>query len=238
MFHILDPYEWAGKKVVEVGCGQGPTLNHLARLGATVYGLDMSVESLQRARAGAVELASSEYARLIQADAEQLPFPDGYFDIAISLGVLHHTPDTAAGVREIHRMLKPGGVAVVMLYRFGTPKWWMTRTLRGMSQCADLVTGKPYTLLERPRARQQEGNTAGTALMELFGVPILKAFSNRQAQHLFDDFGEVHISNCLPGFRRLVDVLPVLRLLESGLDWIDRRTERIWGFYQVVEAKK
>lgn len=238
MFRILDVYDWVGKRVIEIGIGQGPTLNYLARIGATMCGLDMSFQSLQRARDGAVELAHSEYVRLVQADAERLPFPDGYFDVAISLGVLHHTPDTAAGVREIHRMLKPGGVAVVMLYRSGNPKWWMTRTLRKMSQWVDLISGESNTLAESMGLRQRKSSAEGTALLELFGVPILRAFSNRQAQRLFYMFTEVHISNYLPGFRRLVDVLPVLRPLESGLAWIDRHTKKVWGFYQVIEVRK
>jgi ubiquinone/menaquinone biosynthesis C-methylase UbiE len=50
------------------------------------------------------------------ADAERLDFPDNSFDLVYSHGVLHHTPDTAAAVREIHRVLRPGGKAVVMLY--------------------------------------------------------------------------------------------------------------------------
>src|SRR5205085_3449156 len=50
------------------------------------------------------------------ADAERLDFPDNTFDLIYSHGVLHHTPDTTAAVREVHRVLRPGGRAVVMLY--------------------------------------------------------------------------------------------------------------------------
>src|SRR5207245_4997879 len=49
-------------------------------------------------------------------DAENLDFNDNSFDLVYSHGVLHHTPDTARAVREIHRVLRPGGRAVVMLY--------------------------------------------------------------------------------------------------------------------------
>src|SRR6185312_8029573 len=50
------------------------------------------------------------------ADAERLDFPDNSFDIVYSHGVLHHTPDTAGAIREVHRVLRPGGRALVMLY--------------------------------------------------------------------------------------------------------------------------
>jgi SAM-dependent methyltransferase len=237
-FDILDRYDWANKQVIEVGCGQGTTLNYLPRFGATVIGLDMPIESLHRARAGAVELGHIEHIRLIQADAERLPFQSGCFDTAISLGVLHHTPDTAAGIREIYRLLKPRGQAVVMLYRSGNPKWWMTRTLRAISRGIDFVTQRPHTLVENQHARRKKDKVEGTALLELFGVPILKAFSNRQVRRSFGAFADVHISNHQPGFRRMVDVLPFLRPLESGLAWIDRRMKHRWGFYQVVQSRK
>ena len=238
MFQILDPYDWTGLRVIEVGCGQGPTLNYLARNGAIVYGLDMSSRSLQKTKVGTVELGTTQLTHLVQADAERLPFPDGYFDMAVSLGVLHHTPDTTVGVNEIYRMLRPGGASIVMLYRSGNPKWWMTRMLREVSRLVDYVAGKHDTLLKSLQARQQEGDVSGTALMELFGVPILKAFSNRQARRLFGMFSKVRISNHLPGFRRLIDVLSILRSLESTLAFIDRCTESVWGFYQVIEARK
>ena len=54
--------------------------------------------------------------RLIQGDAEDLPFADGSFDLVYSHGVLHHTPNTPRTIREVHRVLAPGGRAVIMLY--------------------------------------------------------------------------------------------------------------------------
>src|SRR5205823_11204819 len=56
------------------------------------------------------------HSRFIQGDAENLPFPNNTFDLVYSHGVLHHTPDTPRTIREVHRVLSPGGRAVVMLY--------------------------------------------------------------------------------------------------------------------------
>jgi len=96
-FEIVDRRDWAGKCVLDVGCGQGTLLNHLPDFGATMFGLDMSSASLRRAAAGANELGYSDCVHLLVADAEGLPFPDACFDAVLSFGVLHHTPDTWGG---------------------------------------------------------------------------------------------------------------------------------------------
>jgi len=238
LYKVLDNYEWHGKKVLEVGCGQGATLNYIPSFGAFVYGLDMSLQSLRQARAGAAELGQAGMISLLQADAECLPFSSSTFDIIISIGVLHHTTDTAGSIAQIQRLLKPGGRAVIMLYRSGTPKWWMTSLLRGFSRFVDFISGKPNVLLEKLRTRQQRDSASGTAVLELFGVPILKAFTNRESRRMFANFNDVHITNQLPGFLRLVDILPWLKPFKSLLRLIDEQTEHIWGFYQVIEARK
>ncbi len=238
IFDILDGYSWKGKRVVEVGCGQGTTLNYLPAFGADVYGLDMSIESIAQARSGAAELNQLASVHLLGSDAEKLPFKVESFDAAICVGVLHHTSDTAGGVHEIHRLLKPGGQAVIMLYRSGNPKWWVTKSLRGFARIVDFFSGKPNTLAERLRSRRDTNDVKGTALLELFGVPILNAFSNSEVRSMFGDFSEVRITNHQPGFQRLIDVLPFLRLIKPVLSWLDRKTSDLWGFYQVIEARK
>jgi SAM-dependent methyltransferase len=236
-YDVLDRWDWAGKEVLEVGCGQGTTLNDLPRRGATVTGIDMSLGSIRRSRAGAEELGQEGSVRLARADAERLPFSDASFDIALSIGVLHHTPDTAQGVREIFRVLRPGGAAIVMLYRSGNPKWWTTRTLRAISSMADVVARRRRSLARRIRRQQSEGAPQGTALLELFGVPTLKAFSNAQAREMFAQFDHVRITNHQPGFKRMADILPI-RQIAPALTWLDTRTREMWGFYQVIEARK
>jgi len=54
--------------------------------------------------------------KLLVADAENLPFPDNYFDLVYSWGIIHHTPNTHVAAKEILRVLKPGGSFKVMIY--------------------------------------------------------------------------------------------------------------------------
>jgi ubiquinone/menaquinone biosynthesis C-methylase UbiE len=109
MYEIYQVYDWDDKLVVDVGCGQGRTPLYLSTMGAKVVGLDMSRSSLKRAVMGAEEFGFSKTILINQADAENLPLPGNYFDRGVSIGVLHHTPDTQAGINEIYRVLKPGG---------------------------------------------------------------------------------------------------------------------------------
>ncbi|MDP3716226.1 MAG: class I SAM-dependent methyltransferase [Acidobacteriota bacterium] len=244
-YHTVEPYmydavarhSWQGRRVLEVGCGQGPLANHLPSLGAIVVGMDMSDASLRRAAEGKRELGNDTLT-LMHADAERLPFADASFDAVVSFGVLHHTPDTDGAVQEVRRVLKPGGTATVMLYRTGNPKWWATTLLRSWGHARDRRRAKRDRIADRARGKHGVNDSRGTALLELFGVPTLKAYSNREALAMFRGFSVVEIRNVQPGFRRMADIIPVLRAGAPVLGWIDRRFAGLWGFYQVIEARR
>jgi SAM-dependent methyltransferase len=238
IYRVLDQHDWQGRTVLEVGCGQGTVLNYLPGKGALVHGIDMSADSIAQAEAGALELGHRDRVTCRVADAEALPFDDNSFERIVSIGVLHHTPDTAKAVREVYRTLSPGGTAIVMLYRKGNPKWWATVSLRAASKLLDRFRGRSGVLVGRLREDTEEGSAQGTALLELFGVPVLNAFSNRESRAMFAQFSEVRITNHQPGFERLCDILPWLGAARAPLALIDRLTYRVWGFYQVIEARK
>jgi SAM-dependent methyltransferase len=238
VYEVLEGHEWKGKRVLEVGCGQGAVLNHLAGAGANAVGIDMSWASMRRALAGAVELQQRRVVHVAAADCERLPFADAAFDAVVSFGVLHHTPDTRRAISEIRRVVKTGGLAIVMVYRTGNPKWWVTWTARAVASAVDLISGERGMIANRLRRRHRINDSRGTALLELFGVPTLQAFSNRGVRRMFAGFEPVRIRNYSPGFRRLADVVPVLRAAERPLAWVDRRFEQQFGFYQVAEGTR
>jgi ubiquinone/menaquinone biosynthesis C-methylase UbiE len=103
-----------GKRVLEIGCGNGADGAMFALHGARYLGVDVTAEALRATREHfAAEGLEGSFQ---EENAEQLGFDDACFDVVYSFGVLHHTPDPAAAVAEVHRVLKPGGVAKVMLY--------------------------------------------------------------------------------------------------------------------------
>jgi 2-polyprenyl-3-methyl-5-hydroxy-6-metoxy-1,4-benzoquinol methylase len=111
---IIPLDELAGKDVLEIGCGMGLHTEIMARAGAHVTAVDLSptsVEATQRR----LRLKGLE-ARVMEADAERLPFDDRTFDFVWSWGVIHHSSRTGRVVRNIARVLRPEGECRVMVY--------------------------------------------------------------------------------------------------------------------------
>ena len=111
----LDRLDLAGRRVLEIGTGEGTESEQLIRRGARWTGVDLTLESVRRVRTR-LELHNLPFDDLRQASAVDLPFEDGSFDLVFSHGVLHHVPDIHAAQREIRRVLRPGGELVVMMY--------------------------------------------------------------------------------------------------------------------------
>jgi SAM-dependent methyltransferase len=111
----LDQIDWQGKKVLEIGLGQGAESEQLIRRGARWSGLDLTQESVDRVGAR-LAIRTLPHEDLRQGSALAIPWPDGTFDMVFSHGVLHHIPDIKTAQSEIHRVLKLGGTLVAMLY--------------------------------------------------------------------------------------------------------------------------
>lgn len=104
----------AGKDVLEIGCGMGLHTELMARAGARLTSVDLSPTSVE---ATTRRLALKKLnGRVLEADAEKLPFDAGSFDFVWSWGVIHHSSRTARVVREIARVLRPGAECRVMVY--------------------------------------------------------------------------------------------------------------------------
>ena len=139
----IDP---GGKTLVDIGCGGGLLAEELARLGASVIGVDPSAPSLETARAHARTAGLTIDYRL--GSGEQLPIPDASADIACCADVLEHVSDVPAVLRETARILKPGGLylydtinrtplswlVVIKLSQDWGPTAWAPRDLHHYSQ--------------------------------------------------------------------------------------------------------
>lgn len=105
----------AGKRVLEVGLGQGAESEQLIRRGAIWSGIDVTAEAVDRVRSR-LEVRGLPFEQLRQGSVTELPFENGEFDLVFSHGVLHHVPDIVSAQKEIHRVLGSEGRLVAMLY--------------------------------------------------------------------------------------------------------------------------
>lgn len=104
-----------GARVLDVGCGTGVLLPALAELvgsGGKVVGLDYSPELLVKARERVREAGCEAVVELVEGNAVDLPFEGGAFDAAHVERVLIHVPDADAAIREMRRVVRPGGWVV------------------------------------------------------------------------------------------------------------------------------
>ncbi len=210
-YRLHEYRRFSGKKVLDVGSGNGYVLSKYAREGAEVWGIDLTPTAIAlcRQRFALLDLRG----QFAVANAEQLPFADDSFDCVCSMGVLHHTPDTAAAVNEIFRVLKPGGRLIVMFYHRDSALYRFRFPIQG------LFTGKTI------RQLVNEVDGAGNPKGDVYSKAELRALLGR-----FDDLevfaGLLQGGMLLPGGSRFIPT----RLL--------RRLAPRWGWFLYAKGNK
>jgi ubiquinone/menaquinone biosynthesis C-methylase UbiE len=250
-WHIPAAADFAGARglsVLEIGCGLGTDGARFAQAGANYTGIDLTD--------AAVKLAQKRFelfdlpGTFRTADAENLDFPDESFDLVYSHGVLHHTPDTVKAVREVHRVLKPGGRAVVMLYHRDSYNYRVNiRVLRRLGahllkgerglRLVHRLTGEPVESL-REHARSLKEDARSYLAPDEFlsqhtdgaGNPLARVYSRRQARDLFKDFSKVELATHFLNKRWL----PLLGSLLTRK--METRLASRWGWHLWVYATK
>ena len=114
LLELVDFEGYGGRRVLEVGCGAGVDLARFARGGAAVTGVDIASSAIDLARANLEQQGLR--GELEVANGEQLPFPDGSFDLVYAHGVVQYTSDPKRLVEECRRVLAPGGEAIFQVY--------------------------------------------------------------------------------------------------------------------------
>lgn len=220
---------WAGKRVLEIGCGIGTDTMNFARAGATVTAVDLSERSLwlaqQRARVYGLEDRITFY----NADAETLSsvVPPEPYDLVYSFGVIHHTPHPERAIAEVRRsFVRPGSTLKLMVYyRYS---WKVLGILiqeargnlfkldQAIAKNSEAQTGCPVTYVySRPQARR---------LMAGFRV------TDMWVDHIFpyrvEDYVQYRYVKARP-----FNLLPqaVIRVLERQLGWHLCATARVPG---------
>lgn len=180
----LEPYisdfadfsRWEKARVLEIGVGLGSDHQRFAEAGANMFGIDLTERAIQltAARLKCFNLNS----KLKVGDAERLEYPDNFFDLVYSWGVIHHSPNTAKAVQEILRVLRPGGHFRVMIYH----KYSLVGFMLWIRYA--LMIGRPFRSLDDIYAHHLES-------------PGTKAYTRTEAANLFSGAENLRIETVL-----------------------------------------
>lgn len=197
-YHLRDLFaelQGGSGRLLEVGCGIGVDAIQLARCGFDVTAVDLSESAIEIARRYADLRGARIDFRL--GNAEALEFADETFDVVYSFGALHHTPRMAEAIREVRRVLGPGGKAYVMLYH-----------RKSLVNSAHRLLRLPY---ESPKNLKDH-------------CPVVYTVSKEDVTELFRVFSEMSCRTAYPftyGFRHATSWIPepLLRVLGERIGW-------------------
>lgn len=177
MAAALDYAGAEGLAVLDVGCGQGIDLCEYALVGARVTGVDLTPRHVELARAHLAELGLN--GSVVVGDAEALPFAEHSFDRVSSNGVLHHTPDIMAALREILRVLRTCGRATIIVYNRGSAHYLIEQVLRrGLLGLGVMREGSMAAVL-----------SSGVELSSIGARPLVRVYSKAQLRRLMHAAG-------------------------------------------------
>jgi len=184
---------FAGKLVLDLGCGAGIDSAEFIRNGAQVVSLDFTRTGVKLTQGLLKEAGFPSH--VIQADALSLPFKQNTFDCVYSFRVLHHIPQIEEALAQIHQVLKPTGQIMVMLYHKDSLLYHSIIYLRGIKE---RMLGKftPDEILSRYSEQRKN-------------CPHTRAYTKSEAKELFGRFFEdiqveVHYNViALPGGRTI-----------------------------------
>jgi ubiquinone/menaquinone biosynthesis C-methylase UbiE len=215
-----------GKSVLEIGFGAGYDARSICAAGATYTGVDITQQNVERARD---HLAGYGFTpTLLHGDAEALPFPSETFDFVFSNGVLHHTTNISAALREALRVLRPGGDAWLIVYNRDSIFHWLTIFL------FDYVLKLGF---RRGSFRNRLARIEYTTSDEL---PLVNVYSRREFERLLRDAGfEVRRTWIRKLTPEDLPAIPVFRRYWRRVPqrWLDRLAMR-WGWYLVTNARR
>ena len=180
-------------------------------------GVDLSGEMLVRGARKLRRAGLGPRCFLASGDAERLPLRDGRFDGALVAFGIRNVGEPLVALREIHRVLRPGGRALVMLYAENSLHYWRKLVWR---------LGIKEGLLDKASMGEIMSRTVERSAND--ARPLVKVYTKRRAEGLFEDFCRVEVLQR----QLLAEELP------APLRWVRPAIERRFGWNLIVKATK
>jgi 2-polyprenyl-3-methyl-5-hydroxy-6-metoxy-1,4-benzoquinol methylase len=217
---------WAGKRVLEVGCGIGTDSINFARAGAHLTAVDLSTESLNIARQRAEVMGVADRIEFVQANAEELTSAvTGRYDLVYSFGVVHHTPHPERAIEQIRALVAPQGTLKLMVYHRRSWKvFW-------------IVVTKGYGRFWKT------GELVATHSEAQTGCPVTFSYTRREGRELVERGGfhvtDVGVDHVFP--YRIRDYVEHRYVKQPYFRWMPERMfrafERRFGWHLLVTAE-
>ena len=144
---LVDFSAFRGQRLLEVGSGIGTDLVRFARGGARVTGIDLSQTAIDLARKN-FELNGVAAEELRVGNGEDLPYESASFDVVYGHGVIQYTANAPALIREFHRVLKPGGTGIFMVYNRVSWLNALSKVMKVALEHEDAPVLKKYSIAE------------------------------------------------------------------------------------------
>lgn len=198
--------EFKGKDLLEIGCGIGTDGFEFAKNGASYYGIDLTPNSIELAKERFNLFGVKGEFKVSNAE-ESIPFANSKFDHIYSFGVIHHSPNPNAIVKEMHRVLKLGGTFTVMLYNRTSINYHIEIMFlrkvfrimlypRFMPKLLSMITGFDEWKLEGHRKLLMEkGKLSKSEWISINtdgpNCPLAMVYNEKEASELFSEFRNV-----------------------------------------------
>jgi len=175
----LDLFDQPDGNVLDVGCGPGVMAQELVNRGCRFWGVDPSPKMIAIGRS---RFGENDRVQFVQGDAGRMAFADGFFDAVLCMGVIDSVPDGPQAIREMVRVLKPGGTLILTFTNVFNPyAWWKNYVFypavaawhrmavwlgSSQTQSGRIRGGTPRALYSR-RTAQQHVEAAGAQVVQM-----------------------------------------------------------------------
>jgi len=119
--HVMSLFDKVGGRFLDAGCGTGDFIPDLVARQGKVTALDFAEDMIEQSRARMARRRLDKQVTFVVGDVTNLEYDDNFFDAIIGVGLIEYLTDYRAALREFHRVLKPGGIAIVTVPSIVSP---------------------------------------------------------------------------------------------------------------------